>query len=217
MSSIKAFAAIAAAAALSACASSDALLAQAPPLSTDAVKIPVAVQAEQLQLTPHAQGLSSAQSAAVYDMIGRWRSAAGGPIVVETPASAGAETRAAGGKIGEFLRAYGVADADIQARTYQAEAAAPIRVTFPIYEAAVPRCGVTEDLSHAPNHPPANFACAVSANIAAMAANPQDLVYARPEAPIDATRRQQVLERYRQGAPTSSAKEVSSSTSGGAN
>ncbi|HET9160764.1 MAG TPA: CpaD family pilus assembly lipoprotein [Caulobacteraceae bacterium] len=216
MSSIKALAAIAAAGALGACASS-APITVAPPLSTEAYKIPVNVQAEQLQLTPHAQGLSSNQSAAMYDMIGRWRSAAGGPIVIETSASAGPDARAASGKVGQFLRDYGVAAADIQLRTYQAEAAAPIRVTFPIYEADLPRCGVADDLSRTPNHPPSNFGCAVSANIAAMAANPSDLVYARPEDPIDASRRQQVLDRYRQGAATSSAKEASSSTAGGVN
>jgi pilus assembly protein CpaD len=223
MSSIKALlasgAALAFASSLSGCASQT-TMAAVPPLSVDAHKVPVTVQPEQLMLTPHAQGLSSAQSAAVYDMVGRWQSAAGGQIVIETPNGGGADARTAGARVGDSLRQYGVAATDIQMRGYDGDARAPIKVTFPIYEAQLPQCGLAwENLARAPNHVPDNFGCAMAANIAAMAANPADLTYARPAAPIDATRRQNVLERYRQGAPTSSAKEVSSSTgaAGGGN
>jgi len=223
MSSIKALlftgATLAAAASLGGCATQT-TMAAVPPLSTDVHKVPVSIQPEQLQLAPHAAGLSSAQSAAVYDMAGRWQSARGGQIVIETPNGGGAEARTAGGKVGEALASAGVSAADIQVRGYDAAAGAPIKVTFPIYEAQIPQCGAEwENLARAPNRVPDNFGCAMAANIAAMAANPADLTYARPAQPIDATRRENVLDRYRQGAPTSSAKEASSSTgaAGGGN
>jgi len=219
MSSIKvllaAGAALACMASLSGCASQT-TMAAVPPLSVDAHKIPVSVQPEQLQLTPHAQGLSSAQSAAVFDMANRWQAAAGGQIVIETPNGGGAEARTVGGKVGDSLRQFGIAAADIQVRGYDGDARAPIKVTFPIYEAQVPECGAEwQNLARAPNKVPDNFGCSMAANIAAMAANPADLTYARPAQPIDATRRQNVLEKYRQGAATSSAKEASSSTGAG--
>ena len=223
MSSIKALlfagAALTCASSLSGCASQS-TLAAVPPLSMDVHKVPVSIQPEQLQLTPHATGLSSAQSAAVYDMAGRWQSARGGQIVIETPNGGGAEARTAGGKIGEALAQAGVSSADIQVRGYDAAAGAPIKVTFPIYEAQVPQCGAQwENLARAPNHVPENFGCAMAANIAAMAANPADLTYSRAAQPADASRRTNVLDRYRQGAPTASAKEVSAATgaAGGGN
>lgn len=57
-----------------------------------------------------------------------------------------------------------------------------------------------EDLTHtAENDQYANFGCAQQNNIAAMVANPNDLVRPRKQGPADAARRSNVIDKYRQG------------------
>jgi pilus assembly protein CpaD len=51
----------------------------------------------------------------------------------------------------------------------------------------------------------------VTANIAAQVANPEDLLGPRAETPIDSGRRATVLDKYRKGELTSSAKDDQSS------
>jgi pilus assembly protein CpaD len=64
----------------------------------------------------------------------------------------------------------------------------------------IPKCGQAwEDLARAPNHVPSNFGCATTANIAAMVANPADLAFPPQTTATDATRAQNVLEKYRSG------------------
>lgn len=71
------------------------------------------------------------------------------------------------------------------------------------------RCGDwPEDMSKtSQNEPYENFGCSQQNNIAAMAANPQDLVRPRPTAPADAMRRSKVFDNYREGTEISSAQE----------
>ncbi len=53
-----------------------------------------------------------------------------------------------------------------------------------------------------------NFGCSQQNNIAAMVANPQDLVRPRPIAPADAMRRSKTFDNYRAGSEISSAEET---------
>jgi pilus assembly protein CpaD len=52
-----------------------------------------------------------------------------------------------------------------------------------------------------------NFGCAQQNNLAAMVANPQDLERPRKQGPADATRRSNVIDKYRQGEATAAAQE----------
>ena len=52
-----------------------------------------------------------------------------------------------------------------------------------------------------------NFGCAQQANLAAMVANPRDLERPRKQSPSDATRRSNVIDKYRQGEATAAAQE----------
>jgi pilus assembly protein CpaD len=52
-----------------------------------------------------------------------------------------------------------------------------------------------------------NFGCAVTANMALMVANPNDLLRPTDSGPSDAGRRMTVLEKYREGKVTSSEKD----------
>jgi pilus assembly protein CpaD len=71
-------------------------------------------------------------------------------------------------------------------------------------------CGLwPEDLGPSINNPNYydnkdyyNFGCAYQRNMAAMVANPSDLVQSRPEAPVYTARRREGFEKYRQGQTT---------------
>jgi pilus assembly protein CpaD len=204
MSSSKVLLATAAAAALlAACATPQTMRAEAPTLSTERFPTPVTLHSEPVLLAPHGQGLSSAQQAALYGELQRWRDANGGPILVETSSGGGAEATQATDRVAAFLRGYGVADADVRFTRYNggADPRAPIRVTFPTYVVQIPDCDQSwHDLANAHRndvHP--EFGCSVTANIAAMVANPADLTFPRESTPIDATRAQNSLEKYRSG------------------
>jgi pilus assembly protein CpaD len=68
--------------------------------------------------------------------------------------------------------------------------------------------GWPEDLSKtAQNDTYANFGCSQQNNIAAMVANPQDLVRPRATTPADPMRRIKVFENYRNGEAVASAEE----------
>jgi pilus assembly protein CpaD len=84
--------------------------------------------------------------------------------------------------------------------------AAPLVISYRTYEASVPNC---PDISHwdiawtGTNLALPSFGCAVAVNLAAMIANPSDLVGDQAMDPPDADRRSLVLTRYRNGEKTS--------------
>lgn len=85
--------------------------------------------------------------------------------------------------------------------------AAPIRLSYPRMVAHVQhRCGRWPDqaVGQADNSDYWNFGCATQANIAAMVADPADLVSPAPIGKADATRRSAVIQAYRKGEKTRS-------------
>jgi pilus assembly protein CpaD len=90
----------------------------------------------------------------------------------------------------------------------ESEGADNVKLTYIRYVAQTPACGdwsrsLTETEE---NRPSPNFGCATEHNIAAMVADPRDLVSPRPSTPADAARRVDVLDKYRRGVPTVSEK-----------
>jgi pilus assembly protein CpaD len=86
-----------------------------------------------------------------------------------------------------------------------------LKVGFLRYTAQIPQCGGWENITGTRNNKAyENFGCAVTANIAAQVANPEDLLGPRPETPIDSGRRATVLDKYRKGEVTASAKDEQS-------
>jgi len=84
--------------------------------------------------------------------------------------------------------------------------AAPLVLSYRTYEAVVPHC---PDISHwdfawtGTNTSLPSFGCAVAVNLAAMIADPSDLVGTQKLDPADALRRSVVLTKYRNGEKTS--------------
>ena len=85
--------------------------------------------------------------------------------------------------------------------------AAPLVLSYRTYEAVVPNC---PDISHydfswtGTNEALPSFGCALAVNLAAMIADPSDLVGVQKLDPADVARRSVVLTKYRNGEKTSS-------------
>lgn len=163
---------------------------------------------ESIRLAVHANGPSANQGAALADFVARWMQADGGVIDIQAPT--GASPRMISG-VYSLLTAQGAPASSVRLSSYEAgeDPAAPIVVGFERYVAITPKCGADwENLTRTRNNDPfGNFGCAVTANIAAQVANPEDLIRPRATTPVDAQRRATVLENYRRGEVTSSARD----------
>jgi pilus assembly protein CpaD len=84
------------------------------------------------------------------------------------------------------------------------EAGAEVEIGFISYVAETTPCGDwSQDVaSTRQNTPLPNLGCATQNNIAAMVADPRDLIGPQPMDPADTQRRLTVLEKYREGLPT---------------
>jgi pilus assembly protein CpaD len=93
----------------------------------------------------------------------------------------------------------------VRSTTYYADSngsSSPIRLSFTAVGASVEQCGKwPEDLAgvNIENQNYHNFGCAYQNNMAAMIANPADLLAPRQMTPIDAERRNLAIENYRIG------------------
>lgn len=157
-------------------------------------------------------GLTAAQRADVIAVGQNWLREGTGAITVEVPAHtpnarAAVESQR---EIHSLLSATGVPPQGIATRHYTPKdpgQLATIRVSYPLIAATAGPCGTWPDdlgasiknRGYYANKPYYNFGCASQRNLAAMVANPSDLVQPRPEGPVYAARRQVVLDKYRQG------------------
>ncbi|MFI4974858.1 MAG: CpaD family pilus assembly protein [Caulobacterales bacterium] len=202
--------------ALGACASPAAKdQASTEPLTpTERFAIDVKPQTDQLRLATHASGLSDNQAAALGYLARQWFDSQGGAIVLSTPDHGGdpAYRTAIGAR--ESLVNQGVPAEKVRIVGYDAQGDdhAPVLVSFTRYVAKGPDCGHNwENLSATKdNRAYGNFGCAVTANLAAEIASPQDLAQPRASDPPDAGRREVVLGHYRKGDTTSTAKDTQS-------
>lgn len=204
-----------AASALAACAS-------APPPGayvearnpTELWKPQVAAQAHEIKLAVHAQGLSQPQNDALYAFAGDWRAAGGaGPITLRAPV--GGPDAAAVSRSGEAIRgalaSAGVPYSAVRIVGYDAkgDAGAPMIVARETYALATPVCGQqwTTLTRTASNQVQPNFGCALSSNMAVQVANPADLQAPSATGPADAQRRMTILDKYRKGETTATARD----------
>jgi pilus assembly protein CpaD len=169
---------------------------------------------DEILLAPHASGLSVAQAAAVSDLADRWRDAGDGAITIQTPSGGGAEAYRETEAVQSALTHVGVPEAQIRLVSYQPASGTtgvvPVVVGFTHYEAQGPHCGeeIKDFTKTYKNQPNNNFGCAVTANFAAMLANPADLAGHKPMDAPDANRRETILDKYRKGEASSSAKDT---------
>ena len=174
-------------------------------------RVQIDAHPDEVQLVLHAEGLSDAQAQAVDGLLDRWMAAEGREIVVSAP-TGGPSAETAGRMavaVRQRLVAMGAPAAHVRVIGYRAGAPnAPLKVGFVRFKATPPECGEWENIAATrDNKAYDNFGCAVTANIAAQVANPEDLLGPRDTTPADAGRRDTVLGKYRSGATSASAKE----------
>ena len=163
---------------------------------------------DEILLALHAEGLSAAQTQALDGLLGRWLAAEAREITIIAPAGGTGGRMAVAAR--QRLIAMGAPAAKVQVMAHDAGGApgAPLKVGFLRYTAQVPQCGGWENITATrDNTAYQNFGCAVTANMAAQVANPEDLLSSRAEDPIDSGRRATVLDKYRKGQVTASAKD----------
>jgi len=201
---------------LTACASTggSAETALAPRTDTEqwTDRVQVDARPDEILLAPHPAGLSQTQDRALDDLLGRWLRAEAREILVSAPV--GGPNADVPGRMASAARsrlvAMGAPPASVRIVGYDAggEPGAPLKVGFLRFKATVPQCGGWENITATKdNKPYENFGCAVSANMAAQIANPEDLLGPRDSTPIDAARRDTVMGKYRKGETTASARE----------
>lgn len=180
---------------------------------------PIMVSQEPATINLHvargSQGLTSQQRAEVVDFAGRYRASDAGNsrLVVSVPSGAPNEVAAmtAADDVRSLLAESGFPEAAISVEAYHDEGGAqpPLRIAYMRYVAKGPDCGHdwSENLAVNPRnvgHP--NFGCANQHNLAAMIANPADLLGPRTMGERYSDRRDKVMEQWVKGKTTGSEK-----------
>jgi len=166
-----------------------------------------------LPVVSGAYGLTERQRGRVRRFVaGYQKSGWSGKIAVSAPSGAANETATFNAlrDIRSIFRAYGIPRNAIAFRPYHAskESMPPVRLSYGRYVAEGPECGdwsknLGEDKY---NENYSNFGCASQRNLAAMIANPRDLVHPRGETPRHGDRRDVVFDKYVKGETTVSQK-----------
>ena len=164
----------------------------------------------------HARGgLTTAQRADIVGLSQAWLSEGTGAITIDVPAGT-PNAQAANVTVRDIqniLAAAGIPPKGVRVMPYHPNDPrqfAPVRVRYARIIADAGPCGLwPEDLgpsvknkSYYENRSYQNFGCAYQRNMAAMVANPSDLVQPRSETPAYTTRRAEAFEKYRKGAPS---------------
>lgn len=165
----------------------------------------------------HARGgLTTAQRTDIAGLAQAWLSEGTGAITIDTPTGT-PNAQAASVTVRDIqnmLVAAGIPARGVKVQPYHPNDPrqfAPVRVRYARIIADAGPCGLwPEDLgpsvknkSYFENRPYQNFGCAYQRNMAAMVANPADLVQPRAESPSNSARRSQAFTKYRNGQPTS--------------
>jgi pilus assembly protein CpaD len=136
----------------------------------------------------------------------RWKARGQGLLTVATPGN-GSNDKALG-ELRKILASNGVAKDAVQYTSYppaSGDNQAPITLSFVAYAATAAECGQdwSQNLGYDPrNMPWPDFGCSSQHNLAALIADPHDLVEPHVPSPVDAGRRTTIMDKYQKGEPT---------------
>jgi pilus assembly protein CpaD len=160
-------------------------------------------------------GLTAAQRSDIAGLAETWLREGTGGIIIDVPVNS-PNARVATDSLREIkaiLAAAGVPPRGIMVRNYRPtdpRLFATIRVNYPRITADAGPCGLWPDdlgpsvknRGYLENRPYHNLGCASQRNLAAMVANPSDLVQPRAEVPALTSRRNIAFDKYRKGVST---------------
>lgn len=153
-------------------------------------------------------GLNAGQKSDVVGFVAEYAKAGSGPLVIAAPSGSRNEASAmhVANAVKRAAISQGIHPSAIAVEPYSAQGhySAPIKVTFSQTVAQGPECGKwTDNLGETKrNVNYGNFGCAMQANIAAMVANPSDLLGQRALGPRSGARRDVQFEKFVKGEPT---------------
>ena len=166
-------------------------------------------QTIEVNVAPQARRLSPRQRADVLDFVHRARASDAGNsrLVIQAPSGGDNEIAAmnAVGEIRQMVSDNGFAESSIAVEAYQGgRFSAPVRLSYLTYVAEAPTCGYwpTNVADQRDNANYWNFGCANQRNLAAMVANPADLIGPRTEGERYGDRRDVTFDKYVRGEHT---------------
>lgn len=199
---------------LGACASSaptaiSAEYLQGTALSRNEVGVTKRTEFLEISLSPQAGELSDGDRARIRSFVGMYAQRGHGPLVMSLPAASSNPQLAvtAVAEARSIAWEKGIQYDEISGTSHGAgEAyAQPLILAFQVYDAVAPECGSKAEHDFgdvASNNNLPTLGCSVRTNLAAMIADPADLLGNRPLGPGDASRREIILEKFRQGEST---------------
>jgi len=171
-------------------------------------------QTMQVHVARNSRGLSPSQRAELLHFadLSRASDAGNSRLVISAPASGSNDIASmyAVSEIRQILGDHGFQDSSIAVEAYRGSdrQAQPIKITYLRYVAEGPVCGTwPTNLAREPNNVPyPNFGCASQHNLAAMVANPADLLGPRTESDRPSERRDVAWDKYVRGESSASQK-----------
>jgi len=166
-----------------------------------------------VQFIGGAEGLSVDDAARFDAFVANYRVRGNGSLGISVPN--GPASRAAITFLSERAAATGISRDKILVSTREvANGDTRVDVSYIAYTAQAPTCGDwSENLAFSgDNLTPKNFGCSVQHNIAAMVADPRDLLGPGAMGPVDTARRMSVMDHYQKGEVTQADKRSTDKT-----
>ena len=206
-----AFAAIVGVATVTACASQaptavPASYLQGTPLDRNQIGVAKRTEFLEIDIHPAASELSLSDKARIQNFVAAYRSAGHGPLIMSLPESS-QNPQLAVTAVVELARSAwenGVTYEEMSGSSHGAdsEISEPLILALQAYEAIAPDCPSLASLDMADissNNELPTLGCAIRTNMAAMIADPADLLGQRPLEQGDALRRNTILTKFRAG------------------
>lgn len=185
------------------------------PSSDPAVNHPIAVEPSYREIKlgyGGPDGMTTDDAVKFDAFLAEYRAHGNGSLGISVPA--GASSRVTTTFFAERAAATGIPRDKILVSTHDvANGDQRVDVSFITYVARAGECGDwSENMSFTlENHTARNLGCATRRNLAAMVADPRDLLGPRRFDPADANRAQTIITNYEQGVPTSAQKTAAQS------
>lgn len=163
-----------------------------------------------MDLEPGAQELSSIDTARLKAFADAYLTDGHGPLSITAPSGSGDDSSEAAAEIRQSLNDVGVPWSRLSGATYRTgDSNGEVVLSFTHYVATPSECGDWRGLrarSYRNLRAP-NYGCATQNNLAAVIADPRDLVSPSAIAPRDSLRRSVVFDTYRSGEVTSASRD----------
>jgi pilus assembly protein CpaD len=202
------------AATLVACASSaptavPASYLQGTVLDRNAIGVEKRTEFLEVEIDGEASQLSLKDRARIQNFVDAYQSVGHGPLILSMPATSGNQQLAVAAVAEARAIAFetGISYEEIAGNSHGTEADEPMIMAYQTYDAVAPDCKslASYDMANASsNNEMPSLGCAVRTNLAAMIADPADLLGQRALTAGDAPRRDVILAKFRDGQSTGS-------------